>query len=131
MKTTKLTLNEIYSLHFELVGFEDKKGLLSQPLPMKVKYWLDRLAKVTTSEVKSIDDLRNELIKELGEEVDGQIQIKIGSENMAIFNEKFNELISVEKDIEHALFTFEQFENVESSEFYGTFFKLIEPPNEA
>ena len=125
MKSTKLNLSEVYVLAQELVGNEKFKGLLSQPLSLKTKYWLQRLADKLNSGVKTIDEMRNNLIKELGEEENGQVQIKADSPNFPKFQEQFAELMNEEKEISHADFTIEQFENLETAEHYAVFLKLI------
>jgi len=126
MKRTILTLGEIYTLNLELFGNENNKGLLAQPLTLKVKYWLQRLADKLKSEVATIDEIRNGLIKELGEEIDGQVQIKTDSPNFVKFQEQYVELLDTEKEISHAIFTLNQFENLEASEYYAVFLKLID-----
>ena len=126
MKTTKLTLGEIYTLNLELFGNENNKGLLSQPLSLKLKYWLQRLADKLKSEVATIDEVRNGLIKELGTEEDGQVQIKVDSPNFVKFQEQYTELLNEEKEITHAVFTLDQFENLEAAEYYAVFLKLID-----
>lgn len=126
MKTTKLTLGEIYTLNLELFGNENNKGLLSQPLSLKLKYWLQRLADKLKSEVATIDEIRNGLIKELGTEEDGQVQIKVDSPNFVKFQEQYTELLETEKEITHAIFTLEQFESLEAAEYYAVFLKLID-----
>jgi hypothetical protein len=126
MKTTKLTLGEIYTLNLELFGNENNKGLLSQTLPLKVKYWLQRLADKLKSEVATIDEVRNGLIKELGTEIDGQVQIKVDSPNFVKFQEQYTELLNEEKEITHAIFTLDQFETLEAAEYYAVFLKLID-----
>ena len=126
MKQTKLTLGEIYTLNLELFGNENNKGLLSQPLPLKVKYWLQRLADKLKSEVTTIDEVRNGLIKELGTEENGKVQIKIDSPNFEVFQKQYTELLDTEKEITHAIFTLDQFENLEVAEYYAVFLKLID-----
>jgi hypothetical protein len=126
MKTTTLTLGEIYTLNLELFGNENNKGLLAQPLTLKVKYWLQRLADKLKSEVATIDEVRNGLIKELGTEIDGQVQIKTDSPNFVKFQEQYVELLETEKEISHAIFTLDQFENLEAAEYYAVFLKLID-----
>jgi len=126
MKQTKLTLGEIYTLNLELFGNENNKGLLAQPLTLKVKYWLQRLADKLKSEVATIDEVRNGLIKELGTEENGQVQIKIDSPNFEVFQKQYTELLDTEKEITHAIFTLDQFENLEAAEYYAVFLKLID-----
>ena len=126
MKTTKLTLGEIYTLNLELFGNENNKGLLSQPLTLKVKYWLQRLADKLKSEVATIDEVRNGLIKELGTEENGKVEVKIDSPNFEVFRKQYTELLETEKEITHAVFTLDQFENLEAAEYYAVFLKLID-----
>lgn len=138
MKTTKLNLNEIYQLSFELNGNETNKGLLQQPLAIKTKYWLQRLSDKIKSEVSTIDAVRNSLITELGVENNGKYEIvpKIADEenpskmidnpNFIEFQKKFSELLTEERDIEHAIFKLEQFEGLSAPEHYAVFLKLID-----
>jgi len=41
------------------------------------------------------------------------------------FEKEFNELLQAEKELEYKAFSLEDFEKVETSENYQTFFKLI------
>lgn len=138
---TKLTLGELYGLDAELNGLSNTqsgevliKGLLNQPLPIKTKYWLTRLKDIVASEKKTVDDLRNELIKKYGtEEEGGNYSIpafldKEGKErnpSFDEFNKELEELLKTEKELEHAVFTIDMFESLETEENYGIFFKLI------
>lgn len=138
---TTLTLSEIYALDAELNGLSNSqtgevllKGLLNQPLNIKTKYWLTRLKETVSSEKKSIDGLRNDLIKKHGkEEKDGNYSIPVFLDEASTernpaydaFNKELEELFSTNKEIEHALFTIEMFETLETEENYSVFFKLI------
>lgn len=138
---TTLTLSEIYALEAELNGLSNTqtgevliKGLLNQPLSIKTKYWLTRLRDTVSSEKKSIDDLRNELIKKYGEEdKEGNFSIpmfldkdsKERNPKFEEFNKELEELLNTEKELEHAIFGIELFDSLETEENYGVFFKLI------
>jgi hypothetical protein len=138
---TTLTLSEIYALDAELNGLSNTqtgeillKGLLNQPLNIKTKYWLTRLKDVVASEKQSIDTLRNELIKKHGEEAkDGNFTIPVfldeekqeRNPGFEAFNKELEELLTTSKEIEHAIFSIEMFESLETEENYSVFFKLI------
>ena len=64
MAHIKLTLQEIYKLDTELNGFVNQAtgetlslGLLSEELNLPTKYWLNDLAKTTSSQKSIIDQL--------------------------------------------------------------------------
>lgn len=126
----KLTYNEIASLAVEINGNgREFKGLLKQKLTMKVKVMLHRLNKVVQDELKIFEELRKELFTKWGEEKEGTITIP--PEKIKDFQPEFDELLSIEKDIElSALWTtpltLEDVEGLETDEFYPTFIKIIE-----
>lgn len=138
MQTTKLTLNEIYGLESELFGLTNPqsgevlaKGLLSQSLTLKNRYWLTRLGESIQSEKKAVDTLRDSLIKELGTEDENgnfSLQPMIDEKpnpNFTKFQEELSSLLNEEKEISHSVFSLDQFENLETTEHYPVFFKLL------
>jgi hypothetical protein len=138
MQTTKLTLTEIYGLESELFGLTNpqsgevlSKGLLLQNLTLKNRYWLSRLGESIQSEKKAIDILRDSLIKELGSEdekgnffLSPTIDEK-PNPNFIKFQEELSSLLKEEKEISHSVFSLEQFENLETTEHYPVFLKLL------
>lgn len=137
MQTTKLTLQEIYGLESELFGLTNSnqevlmKGILSQNLSLKNRYWLSRLGESIQAEKKAVDTLRDQLIKELGEvdekgnySLQPMIEEKVNP-NFVKFQEELSALLKEEKEITHAVFTLEQFESLETSEHYPVFMKLL------
>lgn len=137
MQTTKLTLQEIYGLESELFGLTNQsgealmKGILSQNLSLKNRYWLSRLGESIQAEKKAVDTLRDQLIKELGEaDKDGNFSLqpmlneKVNP-NFVKFQEELTSLLKEEKEISHSVFTLEQFESLETSEHYPVFMKLL------
>lgn len=137
MQTTKLTLQEIYGLESELFGLTNQsgealmKGILSQNLSLKNRYWLSRLGESIQAEKKAVDTLRDQLIKELGEaDKDGNFSLqpmideKVNP-NFVKFQEELTALLKEEKEISHSIFTLEQFESLETSEHYPVFMKLL------
>jgi hypothetical protein len=76
MKKISLKLFEILDLKAELQGAKNQEtgevrleGLLAQKLPITtVKYWLDSLVNTLAEEEKSIEAVRQELIKQYGKE---------------------------------------------------------------
>jgi len=137
MQTTKLTLQEIYELESELFGLTNQsgevlmKGMLSQNLSLKNRYWLSRLGESIQAEKKAVDTLRDQLIKELGEvdengnySLQPMVDEKVNP-NFVKFQEELTALLKEEKEITHAVFTLEQFESLETSEHYPVFMKLL------
>lgn len=137
MQTTKLTLQEIYGLESELFGLTNQsgealmKGILSQNLSLKNRYWLSRLGETVQAEKKAVDTLRDQLIKELGEadkEGNFSLQPMLNEKvnpNFVKFQEELTSLLKEEKEISHSVFTLEQFESLETSEHYPVFMKLL------
>jgi hypothetical protein len=137
MQTTKLTLQEIYGLESELFGLTNQsgealmKGILSQNLSLKSRYWLSRLGEIVQAEKKAVDTLRDQLIKELGEadkEGNFSLQPMLNEKvnpNFVKFQEELTSLLKEEKEISHSVFTLEQFESLETSEHYPVFMKLL------
>lgn len=149
LKTITLSLEEIMQLDAELQGNRNQKGevvftgLLNQKLPIKTKYWLTRLGETITNEKKTIDGLRDELVKRYGESTDdGQsftIPIMIDTKSKDAngnlikqpnpkfqeFNKEFTDLLDTEKEISHPEFSFSEFAELETSDNYAVFFKLL------
>lgn len=147
MNKGKLTLLEVYQLDSELSGVINRqngervtKGLINQPLSLKLKYWLNKLKSITGENVELVDKLRNEYITKYGEKdekgnVSLPLQITEKDENgedvvktnpkYEEFNAEFEKLLKEEKEVEVYKFDIEQFD-LETEETYPVFFKLIE-----
>ena len=125
-----LNYNEIVNLMVEINGDgKEFQGILRQKLSLKAKALIHRLNKIVQDEVKIFDDLKLELFKKYGEEKDRQIQVS--PENLPDFQKEFNELLQVEKPINvdtiwTTKLTIEDFDKLETEEFYPTFLKIIE-----
>lgn len=125
-----LNYNEIVNLLVEINGDgKEFKGLLNQKLSLKAKALIHRLNKIVQDEVKIFDDLKLELFKKYGEEKDGNIQVT--KDNMDEFTKDFNELVAVEKPINldtiwTTKLTIDDFDKMETDEFYPVFLKIIE-----
>jgi hypothetical protein len=81
MEKATLKIVQFYNLEAELNGTQNPqtgekltKGLLSEKLQLKTKYWLSDLAKKVKEQTDACNELRNDLIKKYGEEKDGQIE---------------------------------------------------------
>lgn len=149
-KKINLKLSEVMELEAELFGLRNQQtgeviatGLLNQKLPIKTKYWLSRLGNTIQSEKKTIDGLRDDLVKKYGTEsedkqsyfipmsieskkkdADGK-PVMIPNPALAEFNTEYKKLLDVEKEIEHTDFKIEEFLSLETNENYAVFFKLI------
>jgi len=129
---TKLTVAELWALHGELTGeLSAQAGLLSQKLSLTTKFYLTKLAKITSEHKTHFESVRNEKIKELGVEDDnGAISVpemidgKV-NENYIVLRDAVSELLKVEEEVEHPIFNIEDFSAVETEGFYPVFFKLL------
>jgi hypothetical protein len=133
-------------------GQKISSGLLQEKLSLITKYWLSDLAKKVAAEKAAIEEVKNDLIKKYGktddnggitipmvideldeegntietENVDGsKVSRKKLNPDFQAFEKEFNELLQTEKDIEYKKLKLEDFEKVETSENYSTFFKLL------
>jgi len=150
LKKITLSLAEIMELEAEIFGLRDQRkgevtitGLLNQKLPIKTKYWVTRLGETVTSEKKTIDSLRDELVKKYGEENKEEqswsIPMRIKTEKInpdgspvfvvntkfADFNKEYSELLETTKEIEHPNFNFDDIASLETTDNYAVFFKLL------
>ena len=144
---------ELNGITNQQTGEKTASGLLQEKLPLVTKYWLTDLGKKVTAEKAAVEELKNDLIKKYGKEDDnGGISIpmaidevdadgavvytepdaegktspkKILNPDFQLFEKEFNELLQTEKELEYKAITLADFANVETSENYGTFFKLI------
>jgi hypothetical protein len=149
MQNTTLQLGQILQLEAEVNGVINtqtgevvSKGLLKEVLKFKTKYWLMQLSDDLVEEKKKIEAVRDQLVKELGEEdetgaislpvfinevqdEEGKVVSREVNPKFLDFQEKFNELLAETKEVAHGKFLLEDFEAVESAEVYPVFFKLI------
>lgn len=143
---------ELNGLTNQQTGEKIASGLIQEKLSLVTKYWLSELGKKVAAEKAAIEELKNDLIKKYGKEDDkGGISIpmvieeldedgqpkkdldkdgnwftkKIMNPDFQLFEAEFNNLLQTEKDLEYKAFTLDDFEKVETTENYGTFFKLI------
>jgi hypothetical protein len=137
----------------QTTGEKLSSGLLQEKLPLITKYWLTSLGKTVAAEKAAVEELKNELIKKFGKaDENGNISIPMvidetdtdgnpvqepNAEGTLInrrklnpdyqeFEKEFNELLQTEKDLEYKPFKLSDFEKVETSDNYSTFFKLVQ-----
>ena len=152
MEKISLKLHEILTLEAELNGAKNQqtgevtlKGLANQKLGIVTKYHINELSKKVLTEKESIDKLREELIKKLGTEEDGQIFIKMYdevkdeegnvvsrslTENFLEFNKEYDTLLNEVKELEYRPFELSELAPIETEANYDVFFKLIKAPTE-
>jgi hypothetical protein len=142
MAHIKLTLQEIYKLNTELNGFVNQStgeilslGLLNEKLSLPTKYWLTDLAKKTSSEKLVIDQLKEDLIAKYGtKDKDNIFEIAVWTNETKTefnplyiqFQEEFNALLKEVIEIEYHEFKLDDFKNIETSDNYTIFYKLIQ-----
>jgi hypothetical protein len=147
MSKKKLTLGEIIALEAEINGLTNQqtgevflKGLLSENINLVIKYRLTKLAESLVSDKKTLDALRDELIRKYGEE-DGKGGISVETHldkaktqinpKFAEFSNEYNTLLAEQKDIDFPTITLEDIKDVKGEGFYGVFLKLITEKTEA
>ena len=154
MKNQSLKLFELLNLEAELAGATNNQtgekiieGLLNQKLPVVTKYYLNTLVESLAAEKKTIDALRDELIKKHGtEDANGNVGISmvIETENVddkgepikdinpayIAFNDEYGELLNQEKEIKLPEIKLSDLDKIETKDNYVLVFKhLIEEPS--
>jgi hypothetical protein len=132
MENIKLSINDALTLEVELNGRLDQesgkvlfKGFLSENLDLKKKYWLTKLADKLAAEKKTVEDLRDKLIKDLGIEPNEKGLIMLGDKGEDFFKE-MNALYEEEKEFEYnPVISFDDLDKIKTTECYRILFKLI------
>lgn len=141
MEKKSLKLIQFYNLEAELNGVANPqtgekltKGLLSEKLQLKTKYWLTDLYKKAKEQTDACSALRDELIKKYGEESEKGISItplieedgkSVANPKFALFQEEFNALLNEEREIEYKELNIEDFGSIETEAVYETLFSLL------
>ena len=141
MEKITLSLNDTLALEAELNGVTDQKtqevlfkGLLSEKMSLKTKYWLTKLAEKLSSEKKTIDTLREELIKKHGTEgEDGMISIVAfedqdrtkATEAYIKFVTEMKTLLAEEKEFDYNPISIEELGDISAEGRFNLIFKLI------
>jgi hypothetical protein len=73
-----------------------------------------------------IDELdeKGEIVKSVNED-GSEVSKKVLNPDFQAFEKDFNELLQTEKDVEYKGFKLSEFEKVETSENYETFFRMV------
>lgn len=147
MSKIKLTLGEIVALEAEINGVVNQqtgevalKGLLSENISLIIKYRLSKLAELLASDKKTVEDLRQELVKKYGEEDGkGNLQVvpfldeakTIQNPKFALFANEYNALLAEKKEIEFPHITLNDIKDIKGEGFYGIFLKQISTDSES
>lgn len=147
MQSQKIKLFEFYNLDADLNGRVNQQtgeklltGILEEKVSLVAKYWLTQLATTVKAEITLLDAQRDELIKKYGTEEDGAIslapalvemddsgvEIRKPNPKFLEFNQQFNELLAVEKEISYAPIKLSDLANIETSNNYAMLFKFVE-----
>lgn len=147
MKKLLLSNAEVLQLDVELNGIQSqdesqaRKGILSEPLPIKTRYWLDRVNSQVSSIKSSVEKLRNELVDKLGQEVDGVKQIplfvesgkgkdkeKVLNPKIEEFTKEFNTILEQEEELNVPALRIEDLGDLKTDIVLKVLFKLLEDP---
>ena len=120
----RLTLGEVVVLFEELNGRllnretgERSKGVLAHKLSIRAKYLLNtELNKALAEEVKTYEEARLEIFKELGT-LEGDSYI-VAPENQVELIKKIQELESIEKNIEVPKLNVGELFNIETDDYF-------------
>ena len=140
MSTIELSLAEILTLEAELNGYVNPQtgekvldGFLKEKLNLTTKYWLSKLSNKLQSEKSILDKIREDLIKEYGEEKNGNISIEMFEDESRTklntkfieFQKKYSELLEEKREITYSPLKLSDLEDVKTNENYVVLFKLI------
>ena len=141
MEKIKLSLSELLTLEAELNGYVNPttgeqvlSGFLKEKLNLATKYWLTKLSDKLTSKKKTIETLRDELIKKFGEEKEGGsigIETFLDEEKTKVnpkfieFQDEWAKLLSEEEEIEYNPISVADLEKIDSESNYNLVFKLV------
>jgi hypothetical protein len=140
MEKIKLSLAELLTLEAELNGYVNPQsgeqilsGFLKEKLNLATKYWLTKLSDKLTAKKKTIETLRDELIKKFGEEKDGSIGIEtfLDEEKTKVnpkfieFQDEWAKLLSEEEEVEYNPLTVSDLEKIDSEGNYNLVYKLV------
>lgn len=149
MEKITLKLGEVLQLESEINGFTNQEtgkavyqGFIKQNLSILLKYELTELSETLSKERKTIDGLRDELIKKYGEEdgkggimvkmfnevtdEEGNVTSRTFNEKYLKFDEEYSTLLNNEKEIEYPAITKEDLKEAgKSNDDYKILFKLI------
>jgi len=141
-KKVTLKLAQIMSLEAEIGGLQNQqtqevilKGLLSHKMPMPTKFKFKMLLNALSAIKKANDELREELLKEYGTQVDGgyslsmyvddKAEVKEYNPNYIEFVKKMDGLLAKETEVEFEEIVLEDLKDLETEESYPTFMDLL------
>jgi hypothetical protein len=127
----KLTLGQIVKLFEELNGRllnretgERSKGVLSHKLSIRAKYLLNtELNKAVAEEVKSYEEARLEIFKELGKQ-EGESYL-VSPENQEELIKRIQELESIEKTINVPKLKVEELFSIETDDYFPILLEVL------
>ena len=153
MNKITLKINEVYELNTELNGIISNKtgevikgGLLGEKLNITVKYWLTKLNDELRKHIDSVENLKEDLIKKIGNvDKDGNIFIPMrinevfDKDNILLsydinptfieFQKEFEKLLQEEVEITYRQIKLEDI-SIETEITPNILFKLIQKPAE-
>jgi hypothetical protein len=132
----ELNLKEVTQLWHELNGYavtkEGKKevltkGFLQQKMSMKVKLYVNRLAKIVNEEVETLDKTRQDVFEKYAK---GEKK-EISGDDVKLFYDEIDELMLAKKDINVSSLwssdlTINDLASIETEENYPIFYRLVD-----
>lgn len=143
MNKLLLTNAEVLQLDVELNGIQSqdesqaKKGILAEPLPIKTRYWLERINSQVSTIKTSVEKFRNELVDKLGQEIDGVKQIplfiekgeeKVMNPKIEEFTKEFNTILEQEEELNIPSLSIDDLGDLKTDVVLKVLFKVLEDP---
>lgn len=142
MAQIELSLSEILALEAELNGFINPEtgekvldGFLKEKLSLATKYHLSKLSEELKKEKELLEKLKNDLIKENGQESeDGKVSIDMFEDDTKTklnpkfleVHQKYAELLDEKKTIDYVPLCISDLENITTECNYSMLFKLVQ-----
>jgi hypothetical protein len=135
----ELNLKDVTNLWHELNGYavtkDGKKevltkGFLQQKMSMKVKLYVNRLAKIVNEEVETLDKSRQEVYDKYAKSDRGEKK-EITGDDVKLFYDDIEELMSAKKNIDVTTLwssdlTINDLASIETEENYPIFYRLVD-----
>jgi hypothetical protein len=132
----EFNLKEVTNLWHELNGYavtkDGKKeilikGFLQQKMSMKVKLYVNRLAKIVNEEIETLDKSRQEVFDKYAK---GEKK-EISGDDLKLFYDDIEELMSAKKNIDvtnlwSSDLTINDLASIETEENYPIFYRLVD-----
>lgn len=129
MEILKIKISDIYILQSEIDGISNDtvniKGFINEKISLSIKYWLLHLKRQIKDILSIIDEIKIDLVKKYGHiDADNNYVLPYYineteiNPNYILFQEKFNELLNEEREIEYMPISMDVIEIIQTDSVY-------------